>query len=1139
MNIVSPRNSRPATPESPLTGSLYQAALTIEDLTSALADFSHRVPSPDPPVRLTCCCGKEDCENLGNWIAVKARLESRLRLSAEVGQALLQRHEAYVRRHEPSAMRRVPTSKSIGADSSSGGSDDMPSQQEETDSYVCELLKEKALLEKRLNQALVNNEVSEVSTKSILQELDEARATISRLTANQARSAGWDVRLSQAVKERNDMQQERDVESQRARLAESRFAALKEKAAKLQMEVRRLQEALESKRVTRMESSESTLQDARIQIQLMQSGRLLMTEHDELMRVLGSLVNDNETLKRDNDELQKLLSDCREDLHALQEEVEEQRLNPQIPSKALKHKHSKAASLSIMDFSMHVPEHLAFEPLTPETNRRPLSPTTYPSSPSEPTGKWTTTITNTQYPPPPTHISYDLEIDTIDDEKSILDELTSHQTRSRGIQTAGPWIPSVPFSHLRQFGQVSSSPLSNGDPRSESSSYSSDTLASHMSTLLDRLLLLFTKLSQADALTLTNRLKRQHLYRAPGDVKHLSRSTVNQILSEIVALRSQFRALLEDDKVIAVCTRKDIRVLFRLAKEMFGEMGRMRVVLNDVILDPGQAGRISEMAMDPSKAEREGREGGSKGGKDAWDGTLSWMAPLSKFFSPGHRGEKHVHLGSGGRLAPELAPMMAKSVSGRSGVVGGEGGIGQPRPPRTITVPKIAPALAASTTTVNVEFSGAGIGGKTVTNTFSRSGDSGANRSAAAPPVSVSLAREQNSPDHAETSSGASAASRGVMDIFAGAPTRNARMLEPESWVVLPKGPRRVQSSIIQVRPGGRAGMSSIGRETGRSTPVPALNADISEVSSLRGAMAGLSRYVDAVIDPGTAFGPRSALSRLLVHDGGDEGGEPGVDGSGNNADERPPLRRGLSDSSIHSTFSTHGAGNEDGRLDSANASMAVKGGVGVSVLPSRQLKFPAVWPDKQSVLQALSRTVQNFRLGHGVGAGAGAASKGARDGVEGHGRKASESGQDQESQSTTTASTTVERRPTLSPSKRMKKPRQSAPPKIASSSHATTHSQTRPNGNENEVGNGDGDGDGNATSDTSNMSADEDNMGMIEPIPFLSSSPTRDPFVVGSMGMSMGMGMGMGMGVSRDELSLLHRTYKSRRGPRPARDFF
>jgi hypothetical protein len=50
-----------------------------------------------------------------------------------------------------------------------------------------------------------------------------------------------------------------------------------------------------------------------------------MTEDAEVTKVLESLVADNENLKHDNAELQNLLTDTREDLRALQEEVEEHR----------------------------------------------------------------------------------------------------------------------------------------------------------------------------------------------------------------------------------------------------------------------------------------------------------------------------------------------------------------------------------------------------------------------------------------------------------------------------------------------------------------------------------------------------------------------------------------------------------------------------------------------------------------------------------------------------------------------------------------------------------------------------------------------------------------------------------------------
>lgn len=80
---------------------------------------------------------------------------------------------------------------------------------------------------------MLNNEVADSNSKQVHQELEEAREAVSRLTAHHARSVGWDTRLMAALQEKEDMQQERDSESQRARLAESRIVALRERASKL------------------------------------------------------------------------------------------------------------------------------------------------------------------------------------------------------------------------------------------------------------------------------------------------------------------------------------------------------------------------------------------------------------------------------------------------------------------------------------------------------------------------------------------------------------------------------------------------------------------------------------------------------------------------------------------------------------------------------------------------------------------------------------------------------------------------------------------------------------------------------------------------------------------------------------------
>ncbi|KAJ3811982.1 hypothetical protein F5876DRAFT_75281 [Lentinula aff. lateritia] len=863
--------SRPITPDSPSTKTLDDLTNTIDDLTLALNNFS-RVPSPEPPSLLSCCCQREDCENLKAWQAMKLRLENRLILSAEIGQALLQRHEAYVRRHENCSVN-----------------DGHSSSSEDGVFRLTELLKEKHVLEKRLTQALVNNEVTEVSSKTLHQELQEARTMISRLSASHAKSIGWETRLSVVNRERDDMQQERDFESQRARLAESRFAALKDKTSKLRSEVRQLQDELEQKRLQRMESTESLLQNARSRIQILHTtfGSQSTSESAEVTNVLESLVNDNEGLKRDNAELQSLLAESRDDLHALQQEVEERRAN--MPMKSPRslagtplhanfgRTHHYSGSLSSSSMREHVTPLLnrrhsslernglrPLEPLTPDTLTRelpPLSPGGFDSR---------STFGSRSYgplPPSPYQIEFDGESATglASPEKTRTHRPLFLLTRSCGVQT--DHLP----SNLLGLSPVPTSPApstsiptpSPHDPRSETSSFS-DSTTSNMGTIVERMTALFTRMSQADALTLTNRLKRQHLRGA--DVGHISRNTVNGIINETSTIRIQFRHLLEDEHLVTMCTRKDLRALFKLFREFFVEMGTMRVTLNDVILDPSIATRVSELALDPAKTGVEKNPNGAA--------SSSWMAPISKLFTPsGTRADTTA--GAERAVSPSTAAL--------SSLTRAPSNWANSRPPRF--VPKLQPALSASATTVNVEFS-SGVG-RSIT-------------SSSATPAGPS--RQESVV--ASTDVGSSS----VMGIFAGAPPSS-----PDPWVVVSKGPRRVQSTLY------RSESPVIFRQPGLDA---GLNPNF------------LSRNVDAVID--------EQNTRLPMVDEGANGEEKDI---------ITPLmhhklkRRGLSDSSIHSTFTSQG----DELMPSQ----------GTSTLP-----LETHWPSKGSVLQALSRKVQSFRSG-------------------------------------------------------------------------------------------------------------------------------------------------------------------------------
>ncbi|KAI0040645.1 hypothetical protein FA95DRAFT_1527426 [Auriscalpium vulgare] len=861
------RSSSPASPSR----SLYDATTAIDDLTRSLADFS-RVATPEPLNDTGCCCSSEDCAYTKAWVAVKSKLESRLVLSAEVGQALLQRHEAYVRRVQATERgSRI----SVDVPDEEGNNDDIRSRSELED-RVSELVKENAVFEKRFNQALLNNEVAESSNKALTHELQEVRAVFGKLSAENARSAGWEGRLRQALQERDDYRQERDNESQRARLAEARLVALGEKCSKLRGQVNRLQEDLEQQRIGRSELSEEILRDARVRLQELQHNQfehVSLAQHDEVTKILESLVADREVLKKSNVELQNLLSESRENLHALQEEVEESRASTSwaLDGETLGRRprnlrsHSPAMSYgtapgplspisSIFPTRAHQPSrraastdpplHRDFEPLTPETSRPPLSPTEslYPSD------LRFSSLAPSHRPSSEHDEDDDEHGHVLSPERPRSQKALYLLQRSRGVQTdtwPGMLAPS-PFQDS----------LNMSSPKEGLSESSSLVESSSLSALLDRVGQLFNRMAQADALTLTSRLKRQNIIGA--DVSYLSKSTVDSISSEVANLRSIFRGALEDDKFTMVCTRKDLRTLLKLFRDIFRELGNLRMIVNDVVLDPSIAPKVREMALNPSKGEA-----GQTDRNTSNTGPGSWIAPISKFFSSAVGG-------SDSKRTASPSPLASPGNRGRT-----------PTRPAPRPVPKLGPATSASVAHVNVEFTGTGAGRAVINATPSP-----------APPSGPS------SPGNVAAPTPSRNVSQSLMGIFAGAP----RPEPGDPWVIVPKGVNALRTRAQEGQ--FRRATATLGRTAGRS------------------AEGTLPRNVDAVIDN----------MQPSVEERG------GYDATVRERTLRP---RGLSDSSIRSTFLRHG----DEPVSPVESSMPV--------------------PDQSraSVLHALSQKVQDLRL--------------------------------------------------------------------------------------------------------------------------------------------------------------------------------
>lgn len=760
----------------------------------------------------------------------KTKLESRLILCAEVGQALLQRHEAYVRRHP-----RTDEDKT------------------RLENEVDELRSHNTSLEKRIAKVLVNNEVSEASNKVVLQELQDTRSNLSRLTTQHTKCVGLESRFARVTVEKEDLQQERDSANQRARVAEARIVSLRDRVSRLQEQLTTLHTELDRERNHRLELSEEISQGAKLQLETWLRSQAEpdtpITPTGEVTKILETLVADNEMLKRDGEELQRLLSESREDYRALQEELDELRASEN--RKYSRHRsHSTKSSmqlppLSLAPLSPRSPRSFSGgggfsrlgkraasaernqhvnEPFTPSSDRDVTSP-----DPWGRTAQLDGIVT-------PSRLLLELDGETVAATPANKRPLLL-LTRSKGVQTdsrAHSKSPLLP-SPLQVFDNHLSS-----DGRSESSSVT-DSVPSVLSSVLERASSLLHRLTVSDPLTLTNRLKRQHL---AGDVSHLSKTTVSSIVSEAALLRSNFRSLLEDDKIITVCTRKDLRALFNFIKDAFNELGELRMTVNNVVLNPSLAPKISEAVMNPSK----GLEG-----KDIIGGAAGWIGPIVKLFQGGDE-----------KSAPSSPPNIPTHGLLRTSSRGTT--TSTARGPTSRVVPKLSPALSASTMTVNVEFQ-SGSAGRAITSTHS------------AHPSSDGTNQGVQETSEEETRAKTSAS---VMGIFAGAP-QPASPQDP--WIVIPKPSRKPPSPLSQIAVHGfetveaRQGLGSGALTVGRNT----LKAN-----------SQLSRAVDAVVDvqsPTTAVSPSDYQATLTYHG----------------------LRtRGLSDSSIHTAFLNH-ADNQPG----------------------------------------------------------------------------------------------------------------------------------------------------------------------------------------------------------------------------------
>ena len=196
--------------------------------------------------------------------------------------------------------------------------------------------------------------------------------------------------------------------------------------------------------------------------------------------------------------------------------------------------------------------------------------------------------------------------------------------------------------------------------------------------LIEHMGKILAKLRSADIPTLNKRLKKQHL---PGDVAHLSRSTLRNLQSEVAELRAHFRSVPD----IGIVSRREFTMLLKLLKDVFTDLVDLQAIVNDVTLEPALAKKLHKDAY------RDYAEGIGKAPKQA--SGLGWIAaPITKFFvTPA--GENSTLEGHN-----DKSPRPGRNLEKR-----------RPEPLHAKAAPKQQPSTSATTTHISVEFGGSGM----------------------------------------------------------------------------------------------------------------------------------------------------------------------------------------------------------------------------------------------------------------------------------------------------------------------------------------------------------------------------------------------------------------------------------------------
>ena len=245
-----------------------------------------------------CCCQQPDCEVARRVMQHMQDMEMDLQLSAEIGQALLQRQDAIVHRSQQE-------------------SEDHALQRDQLLARLTQSIKETQSLQRQLCQAQFNLEAADQSHHALLSELEDARQQMKHMKKHRTKASSLEAKLERAEMDLEDTRAELRAEQRRTAAASTQNQQL---VARRCMELSDLlQESLREEASSTKDAYAKAWDAVRARLDAARASCDGEAEQDD---DLEAILQERDALQKENAQLQQLLRGAQDDILHLREATE-------------------------------------------------------------------------------------------------------------------------------------------------------------------------------------------------------------------------------------------------------------------------------------------------------------------------------------------------------------------------------------------------------------------------------------------------------------------------------------------------------------------------------------------------------------------------------------------------------------------------------------------------------------------------------------------------------------------------------------------------------------------------------------------------------------------------------------------------